>query len=153
MDPSNTSALIVARLTRQQIRSAYSLMQAADPSLRLVRWLRYARRVADQADSASDGMLVARRGATSHPCGAVCYQRVRHLRHGPVLTAEHFIALDLLQPEAVLSALAAELEVVAARLGCGTIRSIVHGSGAAVLGHLHSTGHILEGILLTKSLD
>ena len=44
-----------------------------------------------------------------------------------VLVAGHFVAVDLLDPGAVLAALVEELDKLAKRLGCAAVRSLVHG--------------------------
>jgi hypothetical protein len=70
-----------------------------------------------------------------------------------VLTAEHFVALDLLYPDRIIAALIAGLEPVAKRLGCGTIRSIVHGDAAALIVTLQSQGHMAEAVTLVKDVS
>lgn len=69
-----------------------------------------------------------------------------------MLIAEHFVAVDLLEPSAVLNALVAELDELGERLGCAAVRSIVHGGEGSVVGGLFAAGHAPEGSLLGKSL-
>jgi hypothetical protein len=68
------------------------------------------------------------------------------------LIADHFVAVDLLEPGAVLGALVEELDCLAKRLGCQAVRSLVHGGAPAVAGGLYAAGHRPEGasLLLKK---
>jgi hypothetical protein len=95
-------------------------------------------------------VLIARRPALRHPSGAVYYARHRDIHGSAVLTAEHFVALDLLYPEAVISALIAGLEPVAAMLGCRGIRAIVTVSATRLIESLQNQGHCAEAITFIK---
>jgi hypothetical protein len=102
---------------------------------------------------------VARRRGHTLPCGAVHYRLDRNLRYGQLLTAEHFIAIDLLYPHAVLTALFEALDGVATACGCSAMRSILHenghdrghDSGADLLDRLSVAGHRRDGMTLTKT--
>jgi hypothetical protein len=142
--------MIVERLRPEDIRTVYPLMREAAPSLSMPNWLNYARRLLRDAASPKKGILVARRRNLQHPSGAVCYRQERHIAYGDMLTAEHFIALDLLYPEDVLAALLAELDKIALLLGCSAIRSIVHGRRPETIDDLKSAGHHIDGVTLTK---
>jgi hypothetical protein len=69
-----------------------------------------------------------------------------------MLTAEHFIAIDLLYPHAVLAALFAALDAFAAASGCNAMRAILQDSRADLLDKLGVAGHRRDGMTLTKSL-
>jgi hypothetical protein len=70
-----------------------------------------------------------------------------------VLIADHFVAVDLLDPAAILVALVEELDDLAKQLGCQAVRSVVHGGERDVADGLHAAGHRLEGAsLLLKRL-
>jgi hypothetical protein len=70
-----------------------------------------------------------------------------------VLIADHFVAVDLLDPAAVLAAVVEELDSLARRLGCQAVRSLVHGGVPNVEGGLFAAGHRPEGVsLLLKKL-
>jgi hypothetical protein len=144
--------VIVERLTPEHLRSAYPLMREAAPTLSLPRWLNYARRISAGQGSGRTGIIVARRRGVTHLSGAVCYRRQRDLAHGPTLTAEHIVAIDLFYPEAILAALLAELELLAIRLGCTVIRSILRTEPPYVADEWHFAGHRAEGIAFTKVL-
>ena len=89
-------------------------------------------------------MTVRREGRT-FPCGLFCYRVADDLELGKVLTADHFVAVDLLDPCAVLGALVEELDILGKRLGCQAVRSLVHGGvhgGAPPVAYgLYVAGH------------
>ena len=94
--------------------------------------------------------MVARRQARSFPCGMFCYHTERDLAGGTVLVASHFVALDILDPRPVLAALVAELEALAARLGCSAVRTSVADGAAEVATVLAGAGHRRESQTLGK---
>ncbi len=149
---ADAQPLIVGPLAADQIAAVFPLMRSADPSLSLATWRRFARRAVGGTPLSPHGILVARRPAQRYPCGAVCYSRHRDIHQASVLTAEHFVALDLLYPEKIIEALIAGLDPVARRLGCASIRSIVHGGAGTLIGKLQSQGHIVEALTMTKQV-
>ena len=144
--------LVVERLSAQQVRLAFPLMRLAIPALTLAAWLRFARRTATANPSANKGILVVRRRGNPHLCGVVCYRRDHDLQAGSVLTAEHFVAQDLLHPRTVLAALASALEGVAACLGCRAVRSVLHAASPKLAEDLKISGHVLQGVVLERGL-
>jgi len=146
---SHPNELVVEPFTRADLRLLFPLMAMAEPSLDLKHWLAYATPLARRRDGRA-GVLVARRNVRRFPCGAVCYHVVHDLRLGPVLTAEHFIALDLVDPHAVLMALAAQLDSLARQLGCTAVRAMVQGNALCV--DLRRTGLDNDGVVLIKQL-
>jgi hypothetical protein len=150
-DQTPPGLLSVRPLAPGQLRDLYPLMRAASPALSLQAWLHFARALTASKAPGHAGILVARRHRVSHPCGAVCYRRDRDLQFGIILTAEHFIAMDLLYPEAVMDALLGELDNIAMRLRCNAIRSIVQGGRVMLADELRGAGHVSEGFTMTKS--
>lgn len=140
----------VERLGRDQIHAVYPLIREAIPGLTLQAWLRFARGATGQKRGGQSGVVVARRIGRDYPSGLFCYRVERDPALDKVLVAEHFVALDLLHPAAVIDALVHELDELAARLGCTAIRSVVH--GPEVEGGLISAGHAAVGSLLGKAL-
>jgi hypothetical protein len=143
--------VLVEPITLRDIRPLFPLMQAVEPGLQLSAWLAYAKRMTKPKGGLKSGIAVARRRGQAMPCGAVCYRLDRDLRFGSLLTAEHFIALDLLYPQAVLTALFEALDGLAAELHCSAIRSIVHDNRSDVAENLRDAGHRRDGMTLTKS--
>lgn len=143
--------ITVESITAADIRPLFPLVQAVEPGLLWSQWDRYARRLARINPRTKEGIVVARRRSHIMPCGAVCYRLDRDLRFGSVLTAEHFIAVDLLYPDAVLAALATALDELARRFGCTAIRAIVHDRDPKIAEDLGGAGHNREGLTLTKN--
>jgi hypothetical protein len=152
MNATMKSDVLVEPITLRDIRPLFPLMQAVEPGLQLSAWLAYAKRLTKPKAGLKSGIAVARRRGQTMPCGAVCYRLDRDLRFGSLLTAEHFIALDLLYPQAVLTALFDALDGLAAELRCSAIRSIVHDSRSDVVENLRDAGHRRDGMTLTKSV-
>lgn len=146
--------LIIELLSREQIRSVYPLIREAVATIDLSTWLRFARQLTGPRRAGQCGIVTVRREARTFPCGLFCYRVEDDLKLGKVLTADHFVAVDLLDPGAVLAALVEELDVLAKRLGCEAVRSLVHGGAPTVAGGLYAAGHRPEGAtpLLKKML-
>src|SRR4051794_31507666 len=96
---------IIELLTRDQIRSVYPLVREAVPAIDLATWLHFARQLTGSRRGAQYGIVAARRECRVCPCGLFCYRVEDDLELGKVLIADHFVAVDLLEPAAVLVAL------------------------------------------------
>lgn len=138
----------VKMLAPDQVRSVFPLIRQIVPTLDLAGWQRFARSVIHPRRPELGGIVVATRPPRPFPCGLFCYRQEHDLTRGKVLVAEHFVALDLLDPDHVLSALVAELDGLARRFGCAAVRSVVHGSAPEVAGGLAAAGHEPETKLL-----
>jgi hypothetical protein len=125
MNAMTVAEVLVEPMTPGDIRPLFPLMRAVEPELKLSAWLSYSRRMTKAKGGARSGIMVARRRGHSLPCGAVHYRLDHNLRYGQLLTAEHFIAIDLLHPHAVLAALFEALDDLATTYGCGAMRSAV----------------------------
>jgi hypothetical protein len=136
---------IIDLLSRDQIRSVYPLIREAVATIDLSTWLRFARQLTGSRRAGQCGIVTVRREGRIYPCGLFCYRVEDDLKLGKVLTADHFVAVDLLDPGAVLAALVEELDVLAKRLGCQAVRSLVHGGAPTVAGGLFAAGHRPEG--------
>lgn len=146
------SNLTIELLGPDQFRSAYPLIREALPGLDLSGWLRFGRQTAAARRAGRAGIVAARRASRPYPCGLFCYRVDQDLAQGRVLIAEHFVAIDLLEPAVVLAALVAELDRLGPSLGCNAVRSFVHGSAADVAGGLVKAGHVESGTVLFKPL-
>jgi len=145
------SAFTVRALSPDQILSVYPLIREAMPEVALNDWTEFARRMTGRR-SRNAGIMAAWREGRSFPCGLFCYRVDKMLGQGRVLIAEHFVAVDLLDPKSVLTALVAELDALGRRLGCNAVRSVVHGGEQEVAGGLAAAGHALDASLLLKAL-
>jgi hypothetical protein len=146
---------IIEVLSRDQIRAVYPLVREGFPALDLSTWLRFARQLTGPHRGGQCGIIAARRECRAFPCGLFCYRVEDDLKLGKVLIADHFVAVDLLDPAAVLAAVVQELDGLAERLGCQAVRSLVHGGAPDVEGGLYAAGHRPEraSLLLKKPLD
>lgn len=144
------SPFIVQALPSDQLLTVYPLVREATPALEPASWLRFARQLLSTRRGGQAGIVAAWRQGRSFPCGLFCYRVNEDLVRGKVLVAEHFVAVDLLDPQAVLSALVEELDALAARLGCKAVRSVVHGSNDHLHSGLSAAGHEPEASLLFK---
>ena len=153
MEPGTQQEVLVRPILAGDIRPLFPLMQAQDRSLTWPRWHAYARRMLRGGGQGRQGIVVARRAGHRMPCGAVCYRLDHDLHFGQILTAEHFVALDLLYPGAVRAALARALEGRASELGCAVIRSLLHETDAEAAEDLRRAGHRPDGLMLVKERD
>ncbi|ODU60136.1 MAG: hypothetical protein ABS99_03100 [Acetobacteraceae bacterium SCN 69-10] len=126
------------------------MIREALPGLDLKTWLRFAHRIAQPRRPGQSGIIVVHRRPRPLPCGVFTWRCEHDLVHGEILIAEHFVAVDLLDPAPVMAALVAELDLLARRLGCTAIRTVVPGQGALAITRLHAAGHRHEGEMLWK---
>jgi hypothetical protein len=145
------SGFVVQSLAPDELRSVYPLIREAMPSISLTAWLAFAKPLLNRR-ATQTGIIAARRAGRAFPCGLFCYRVDNDLANGRVLIAEHFVAVDLLDPKAVLTALVGELDALGQRLGCNAVRSVVHGTEHAIFGGLSAAGHSPEASLMLKPL-
>jgi len=145
--------ITVQMLAPNQIRSVFPLIRQVVPTLDLPGWIRFARPLVNPRRAEIGGIVVAQRPSRAFPSGLFCYRQQRDLTHGKVLIAEHFVALDLLHPDAVLAALLVELDALGKRFGCNAVRSVLHGSAPDIAGRLTAAGHQPEASLLWKPMQ
>ncbi len=143
---------IVEPLAKGQLLAVYPLVRHAGLGIDLKSWLRYARPLAGAARGARRGAIVARRVASKHPCGLFCYARECDLVHGHVLRAEHFVALDIVNPAEVMAALLDGLEVLSSTMGCRMVRTVVDEESADLVQTLLQAGHRTGATVLFKLL-
>jgi hypothetical protein len=147
------SGLSCHPLSPDQASTVFPLVREALPGLDLRAWLRFARRVASPRRAAREGIIVVVRKPRRMPCGLFVYHKEHELGHGPVLVAEHFVAIDLLDSEPVMAALVDELDALAHRLGCTAIRAMVMSQSSQLAGRLHDAGHRPAGEALWKDVE
>jgi hypothetical protein len=135
-----------------QVRTVYPLVREAVPGLALRDWVKYARPVTNPRRAAREGIVAVRRVPWPLPCGLFLYRRDKDLGYGPILAAEYFVALDVLDPAPVVRALAEEMDALAQRLGCAAIRALVRRHSPAVDAGLREAGLVAEGAMLWKRL-
>lgn len=135
-----------------QAGTVFPLVREALPGLTLKAWLAFARRHVRSRRTAA-GIMLVRRQARSHPSGLFVYRRENDLTHGPILVAEHLVAVDVLDAAPVLRALLAEMDALARRLGCNAIRTVLVGPEQILTPGLTAAGHAQQGETLWKQLS
>ncbi|MGC8477326.1 MAG: hypothetical protein ACP5NP_13305 [Acetobacteraceae bacterium] len=145
--------ITVTPLTAAEIDLVYPLVRSLRPAPDKVAWRRHARQSLAAAAGGRGGIMVARRAGREHPSGLCCWRKEWDFQRGPVLTASHFVALDILDPAPVLAALAGGMTALAARLGCVEARALVAGeaTGALAGAGLHPAGALLGMDLRTPT--
>jgi hypothetical protein len=139
-------------VSADQVRTVFPLVREAVPGLDLKTWLAFSKRILRPRREPDSGIVAVRRNARSLPCGMFIYHREKDLTHGAILVADHFLALDVLDPPAVMRALTQELEQLANRLGCGAIRATVLSEGSLAEAGLQAAGLNRQGATLWKRL-
>lgn len=135
-----------------QAAAVFPLVREAAPGLTLKAWLRFARGHANPRRTGHEGIMVIRRRPRPHPCGLFVYRREQDLSHGPILVAEHVVAVDVLDTAPVMQALLHEMENLARRLDCTAIRTVLLGPELIQSQRLAEAGHAPEGETLWKKL-
>ncbi|MGD0632798.1 MAG: hypothetical protein ABSA13_00775 [Beijerinckiaceae bacterium] len=143
-------SLTVQPLILSQLRAAYPLIREVVPSVDLKTWSRFVRRTANPRFAKRSGIIVAMIESRPYPSGLVAYKKDEDLRYGHVLTADHFIAFDLLDRQPVAAALIQAMESMGRQLRCDTIRWNLHHEAAGVTPNLLSAGLQLAGTVLYK---
>lgn len=148
VDPMQS--LTIQPLSLSQSRAAYPLIREVVPTLDFKAWSRFVRRTANPRVANRSGIMVALIDSRPYPLGLVAYKKDEDLRYGQVLTAEHFVAFDLLDRQPIASALITAMEEMGRQLGCDTIRWNLDHEAAGVVPTLLSVGHRLGGTVLYK---
>lgn len=143
---------VCEKLQLTQAAMVYPLIRESVRGLTLRAWMRFAKTLAMARRSRDGGVMVIRRVARPHPCGLFLYRREQDLAHGPILVAEHVVAMDLLDPGPVMTALVEQIDLVARQMGCAAIRTVLLGSGGVLSDRLAMAGHAPDGETLWKKL-
>jgi hypothetical protein len=116
---------VIESLAQANILNAYPLVQLTDPGLGLESWKRQARAAIGTRAGSAQGILVARRRLRQHISGMVWYRTERDFAQGRVLAASNLIAVDLIDPRAIMLGLVRALGRQARLQGCRTVRLVV----------------------------
>ena len=141
----------VRPLYGEDARTAYPLVREAEPDVDLDAWLSFVRRTS-RPTHARAGIMVATRAGQRFPSGLFCYRCHEDLALGNVVTADYFVAVDILDPTPVVGAMVRELEILGQRLNCDAVRSIVHARAERLSFCLRDCGHRLEAKNFVKRL-
>ena len=150
---ASMSGFTSRNLSPDQVYMVYPLVREVVPTLDLKTWSRIAKRIANPKRMDQAGIRVVLRSPRQLPCGLFLYHREDDLAHGPILVADHMVAIDVLDPQSVMSALVGELEELAERLGCSAVRTMVLGQASLAASGLYAAGHRPEGATLWKPIE
>lgn len=146
--------LIVKSMAPTAVDRAYAVARNGAAGLSLRQWRRYAGALIERR-TGGRGLL-----SVENPAGTIlglCGYRIAATpRDGTICSVEFLVALDLLDCEAVMSALLGALEERARRQGATGLRlDLPYGTAATteLLRRLDQSGHRIERIGLLKSLS
>jgi hypothetical protein len=143
---------MVSRLAGDEARLAYPLIREVEPGVPLETWLSFVRRTANP-HARRTGIMVATRKGQRFPCGLFCYRCHEDLRLGNVVTADYFVAVDMLDPTPVVDAMIDALESLGEQLLCHSVRTVAHRRADVLSGCLRTWGHRVEATNFVKHLE
>jgi hypothetical protein len=126
MAARNMPNLSVTILEKEQISTAFSLVQIAAPGVELERWLEFVCRQVQ-----SGGGLIGISAADSSLHGLAAFRPDFCLRYGMTLRVELIVTLELSRSAPVRAALCEALEVIAGARGCSNLSMEVERRGYA----------------------
>jgi hypothetical protein len=145
------AALHLAALSGDQAPLALPLIRATWPEVDLATWLSFVEFFYDEASTNWAGVL-ALRDPAGGICGVVAYQLERDLRVGPILAAQLFTAVDLVNSLRTVRALLDGAEERALELGCAGVQIRLHKEQGALGHRLRSLGLSSETDLFWKEI-
>jgi hypothetical protein len=142
----------VSRLAGDEARLAYPLIRESEPGVALETWLLYAKRIAAPRATRT-GIMVATRTGHRFPSGLFGYRCHADLALGAVITADYFVAIDILDPAPVVDAMIQALEQLGRRRACNAVRSVVHRRADVLTDCLRGSGHHMEATNFIKHVQ
>lgn len=146
--------LNVRLLAPKEVDQAFPLIRTAWPAAELEGWRRFALQRAASSAESETGILIV---ANEQGCivGVAAFRLSDDLIHGPVLFADPFCALDIVDQANVARSLEIGLEKIARRHGCAAVHTNVAASGQAsddgwLCSVLYERGHRVEGLHMCK---
>lgn len=146
--------LRTAALSAERIPKAYPVVQTAFPGLTLGSWEDFARAMTGGHD---DNGILEVENEHGVILGLGAYRLAPDLEHGSILTAEHLIAIDIIDRESVARALIDALEDLATLRRCAVIHATVtdrtaRESKSWLVGMLTACSYEVQGLRLGKAL-
>ena len=146
--------LNVSLLLPEEVDQAFPLIRTICPDADLDAWRSFANQRLAQGSSNGNGILIVRN--EQNCIVAVAAFLLSHdLLHGPVLLADHFGALDIVDQGNVARALEAGLEKIARRHSCTAVHTNIattekQGDDGWLCSVLFERGHRVEGLHMCK---
>lgn len=146
--------LNVSLLSHDEVDRAYPLVQALQPAATIDAWRRFAKGRMEGTATSEMGILSVR-NEQGYIVGIGAYILAQDLLHGPILFADHFCALDIMDKPSVARALLRGMERLAEQKGCSAIhtnltQAAVRESGDWMSNVLHERGHSVKGLQMCK---
>ena len=145
--------LNVSLLSPAEVDHAFPLIRMICPAAELDGWRRFAGVRLGAGPTSGTGILIVR---NEQGCivGVCAFQQSCDLLHGPILFADQFCAVDIVDQAAVVRALESGLEKIARRHGCTAVHTTVAPADSQSDGWLcailHERGHRVEGLHMCK---
>lgn len=145
----------VKPLDLRRVDQAWPLVQTGRAANDPESWRRYATALLAMAD----GGIRTVEGEHGYIHGLYAFQALPSPKHGKVLQVDMFLALDLIEPEAAIDVLLADMDVIGAKLDCKAVHLHLpqrEGVGASVsiaLARALDHGHYREDLRLCRPLD
>ncbi len=144
-------------LTPERVAQAFPLIQTALAKVTLEEWSNFATPLLASPAGQATGGVVTVNSEQDIIVGLCCYRVEKNLRHGAVLMADPFLALDLLDLKAVAYALADAIESLAREWRCTAIHTSLPATGVKgaenwLVRNLRSRGHQVESLRMCKLL-
>ncbi len=146
--------LNVSLLTQAEVDLAFPLIRTICPDADLEAWRRFAGQRLARGSENGTGILIVRN--EQNCIVAVAAFLLSHdLLHGPILLADHFGALDIVDQGNVARALEAGLEKIARRHGCTAVHTNISSTETQsddgwLCSVLFERGHRVEGLHMCK---
>lgn len=146
--------LNVSLLSHDEVDRAYPLVQAIQPAATIEAWRRFAKGRLEGTAASEMGILSVR-NEQDYIVGIGAYILAQDLLHGPILFADHFCALDIMDKSSVARALLRGMERLAEQKGCSAIHTTLTQAAALERGDwmsnvLHERGHCVKGLQMCK---
>lgn len=143
--------MICFPLDKSRILQAYPLAQAILPDLSLARWAKLAEPLTAPETLDRQGIMIA-----VNPAGYIyglCFYRIEEEDGGRRLTADRFVAFDLLGPPRAFEALLSGLDDLAQRLGCFAVHTFLKTPQESHIEGSRRAGHDPKLLIACKRLE
>lgn len=151
---ANLRKLNVSLLSSEEVDRAYPLVQALLPQASIEAWRRFAEaRLGDPARQGTGILTVYNEQQCIVGIGA--FMLSQDLMHGPILFADQFCALDIMDQPTVARALMRAIERLAEQHGCSAILTNLRqveakGQSGWISDILYERGHWIAGLQMCK---
>ncbi len=142
----------IVSLSGERILQAFPLIQAAWPAIDLAAWKSFIRSFRAES-TAGQSDVVALRNSAGYLSGVLAYRRDWDLRAGPILTAQLFLAIDLLNSLRTIGALLEAVETRASELGCAGVQVRVCNEQARLASCLNTLGLSREASVFSRNRE